>query len=368
MKAGHVIRDKYELVEEAGKGGMAVVWRAVQRGDLGFNRTVAVKQMHPHLADRRIYVDMFAEEARVCSELLSPNIAQVYDFVVEDGNYYLVMEWVEGIDLGSFIRFHAERGDQPRWELVAAMGIGVLRALANAHERVRSDGERAPIVHRDVSPHNILITKHGMVKLIDWGLAFAVDRREELTDPGIVKGKMSYLSPEVVAGGRPKPAADQFATGSVLWEALVGRKLFEGETDFEVYKKVREAQVQPLRPHRRDVPRGFVSVINRSLAAGESQRFESAREMAHELGHVLKGGRSPRDLHQLLGRTVLEARETLELGRRTGEQSAATPVANLTAELEQEEKAEIEEREVAADGTARRRGLLHRLPFFRRWR
>src|SRR5262249_19222926 len=113
---------------------------------------------------------------------------------------------------------HVARNESTRWELVAAVAVGVLRALAPAHRRTGPDGAPLPIIHRDVSPHNVLLTTRGMVKLIDFGLAFAPDRAQETTDPGIVKGKMSYLAPEIVTGGRPSPASDQFACGSVLWE------------------------------------------------------------------------------------------------------------------------------------------------------
>src|SRR5690606_37380833 len=208
----------------------------------------------------------------------SPNVATIYDFVEEDGQYYLVMEWIEGIDLGTYIHHYTASDQKTRWDLVTAVGIGVMRALAAAPERRGQRGQLAPTVHRDVSPHNILITSEGMVKLIDFGLSLARDREKELTEPGIVKGKMSYLSPEIVSGQRHSPLSDQFAAGSVLWEALVGRKLFAGQTDYDVYKKLRDGQVQPLRPLRRDTPRELTAVIHRALSPEASQRFPSARE------------------------------------------------------------------------------------------
>lgn len=358
---GTIIGGKYELIEEAGRGGMAVVWRAHVLGDAGFRRTVAVKQMHEHLASQRVYVDMFVEEARVGATLQDSNIAQAYDFVEQDGNFYLVMEWVEGIDLGTYIHFHQNRGIRTRWELVTAIGVGVLRGLAAAHERVGDDGVPAPIVHRDISPHNILLTVKGKVKLIDFGLSLTRDRELELTEPGVVKGKMAYLSPEVVGGARPAPSTDQFSTGSVLWEALVGRKLFDGTNDFDTYKKLREAQVQPLRPLRPDLPRALVSVINRALSGEEGRRYATVRDMARDLSAVLKSHRERRDLHVALGRTVLEARAGMGMGRRTGEASTTTPIAELT---------EIDEH-TPPEGTAtsteeKKAGLWHKLGFWRK--
>jgi eukaryotic-like serine/threonine-protein kinase len=356
--AGTVVAGRYELVEIAGRGGMANVWRAQVRGDAGFSRTVAVKQMHAHLAEQRGYVDMFIEEARVCALLQSPNIAEVYDFVAQDGNYYLVMEWIEGIDLGSYVRFFSERGQQVEWEMVTAIGVGILRALAAAHERADADGQLMPVVHRDVSPHNVLLTTRGMVKLIDFGLSLTDDRRGEVTEPGVVKGKMSYLAPEIVAGQRPTPETDQFATGSVLWEALVGRKLFDGATDYETYTRLRECAVQPLRPYRPDVPAPLVQLINRALAARPEQRFPSTREMARQMGTVLKKVRMRRDLHAVLARTVIETRASMGLGRRTGDPTSTTPIADIMADMAPAPVAEAEEKG----------GLRYRLPFFGRKR
>ncbi|HUH04584.1 MAG TPA: serine/threonine-protein kinase [Kofleriaceae bacterium] len=356
VEPGALIGGRYRLVEEAGRGGMAVVWRAQVEGDAGFTRTVAVKQMHENLASQRGYVDMFVEEARIGASLTDSNVAQAHDFVEQDGNYYLVMEWVEGLDLGSYLHFFADRGVRTRWELVTAIGIGVLRGLAVAHERIADDGAPAPIVHRDVSPHNVLLTVQGKVKVIDFGLCLATDRSVELTEPGVVKGKMSYLSPEVVSGERPTPNTDQFACGSLLWEALVGRKLFEGTNDFDTYKKLRDAQVPPLRPLRPDVPRALVAVINRALAAEEHNRYPSVREMARELGAVLKTVKEHRDLHVALGRSVVEARASMGMGRRTGDPSTTTPIAELQ---------ELGSR-AAADGDKKTAGLWHKLGFWRK--
>jgi eukaryotic-like serine/threonine-protein kinase len=384
--SGRRIGQRYELHEIAGRGGMAVVWRGTQHGDVGFSRTVAVKQMHDHLAESQIYVDMFAEEARVLATVGSPNIAAVYDFVKEDNQYYLVQEWIDGVDLGSYIHYFFSDERRTRWDLVTAVGIGVMRALAAAHERRGPDGKVAPVVHRDVSPHNILITNEGMVKLIDFGLSLAVDRGKELTDPGIVKGKMAYLSPEIVAGQRPSPLSDQFAGGSVLWEALVGRKLFDGQNDYEVYKKLRDGQVQPLRPLRRDVPRELAAVIHRALAADESKRFESAREMASHLSDVLRAHRAPKDLHDLLGDSAREAREGMARVERKAEpSSSATPLADLeqgtpitldrikrpSSDSRPDEDTPERERARSARETAQadpgaKKGLLHKIPLFLR--
>ncbi|MEZ4368450.1 MAG: serine/threonine-protein kinase [Kofleriaceae bacterium] len=326
---GYVVGGRYELIEIAGRGGMADVWRGRVRGDHGFTRPIAIKQMHTALGKQPLYVKMFLEEARVGAMLDSPNVAEVHDFVSQDDHHFVVMEWIDGIDLGSWIKWHVARKEATRWELIAAIGIGILRGLAAAHERTDDSGKIHPIIHRDVSPHNVLLTTRGMVKLIDFGLALTDDRPEETTDPGVVKGKMSYLAPEIVAGGRPLPASDQFATGSVLWESLVGRKLFDGATDYETYVKLRDCVVQPLRPVRSDVPAHFATLVHRALSAKPDDRFPNVREMARQLGTALKKVQLRRDLHSVLARSVIDARAAMGLGLRTGDPSTATPIADL---------------------------------------
>lgn len=347
--AGDLIGGRYRLIEIAGRGGMADVWRAEVEGDLGFRRAIAVKQMHPALAVQRAYVDMFVEEARLGAAIESHHLAEVRDFVAEDGNFYIIMEWVEGLDLGAWNQWHFTRGEAPRWELVAAIGVGMLRGLAAGHERLQ-DGVAAPVVHRDVSPHNILLTSRGLVKVIDFGLALAGDREVETTEPGVVKGKMSYLSPEIVVGGRPVPPSDQFAVGSVMWESLVGRKLFDGPTDYDVYVALRECRVPALKPLRPDVPADFVALIMRALAARPEQRYPSAREFARQIGTVLKKVQLRKDLHAMLAKTVVDARaargKTVPL---QAELSAITPVAEL----------QLGEPPALTD---RLRGLRHKLP------
>jgi eukaryotic-like serine/threonine-protein kinase len=365
-----IVGGRYELIEVAGRGGMADVWRGRVRGDSGFVRDVAVKQMHQNLAAQAPYVAMFVEEARVGSMLQSPNVAEIHDFVHDRGNYYMILEWIDGIDLGTWIRWHVSRNEPTRWELVAAVGVGILRGLAAAHERVGPDGRPLPVVHRDVSPHNVLLTTRGMVKLIEFGLSLAPDRPQETTEQGIVKGKMSYLAPEIVSGTPPIPASDQFACGSVLWEALVGRKLFDGTTDYDTYCRLRDCMVQPLRPLRPDVPQPFVTIIQRALAASVDQRFPSTREMARQIGTTLKKVQLRKDLHTVLARTVEEARSEMGLGPHTGDPSSVTPIAQIvqddTPRIELAPKVITVNPQLGSSAMEKLRGLRHRLPFFGR--
>ena len=298
--SGHLIDGKYELVSIAGEGGMATVYKAVVRGAAGFQRTVAVKHIKPEYRAIKNYIDMFIEEARVGSELAHPNIVQVHDFCSEAGSYYLVMEWVEGIDLGGLIKSYGaavyrelgrEVGEGDRnipWPLAAAIGIGTLRGLGAAHTRVAPDGTPAPVIHRDVSPHNVLLGVNGVVKLSDFGLARARDRAASLTAPGTVKGKLSYLAPEVTFGKPNTAQSDLFGVGSVLWETLTGERLFDGKTDIEIFKKIRVCAVPPISSRRDDVPAALMAVLDVALSADPANRYGSADEFAHALGQVIQ--------------------------------------------------------------------------------
>ena len=285
---GQTIDGKYHLVEVAGEGGMATVYKALVKGAAGFQRTVAVKHIRPEFRALKNYIDMFIEEARVGAELGHPNIVQVQDFVSEANSYYLVMEWVEGIDLGAFIKTYRESKREVPWPLACAVGIGTLRGLGAAHDRVAADGTPAPVIHRDVSPHNVMLGVNGVVKLSDFGLARARDRAASLTAPGTVKGKLSYLAPEVTFGKANTAQSDLFGVGSVLWETLVGERLFDGKNDVEIFKKIRACVVQPVIERRPDVPAALSAVLDTALSADPANRYATADEFAHALGQVMK--------------------------------------------------------------------------------
>jgi eukaryotic-like serine/threonine-protein kinase len=323
--SGQTIDGKYQLVKIAGEGGMATVYKAVIRGAAGFQRPVAVKHIRPEFRALKNYIDMFVEEARVGSELAHPNIVQVHDFVSENGSYYLIMEWVEGIDLGAFITAHRDQKKMVPWPLVAGIGIGTLRGLGAAHERVAPDGTPAPVIHRDVSPHNVMVGVNGVVKLSDFGLARARDRIASLTAPGTVKGKLSYLAPEVAFGKPNTVQSDLFGVGNLLWESLTGERLFDGKTDVEIFKKIRNCVVPPVSDRRSDVPAAMLAVLETALAADPANRYSTADEFAHALGQVMKQavGINPATA---LGGAVVEARKVLS-GDELDDQSTAEHAA-----------------------------------------
>lgn len=322
MANSPLIDGKYELVEVAGEGGMATVYRAVVRGAAGFQRTVAIKRIRPEFRALRNYIDMFIEEARVGSELAHPNIVQVHDFCSDDGAYYLIMEWVDGIDLGT-LQAVLQRGGQPlSWPLVVAVSIGALRGLGAAHDRRTSVGEPAPVIHRDVSPHNILLGANGVVKLTDFGLARARDRAYSLTMPGTVKGKLSYLAPEVTLGKPNSIQSDLFSMAVVIWEMLCGQRLFDARNDLEVFKKIRACVVPPLQQLRPDAPAALGAVLSKALTLDLRVRYHSAGEFIHDLGRIEASADSERtDAAELISQAVAQARAL----RRAAAVRASTP-------------------------------------------
>ncbi|MCA9581202.1 MAG: serine/threonine protein kinase [Myxococcales bacterium] len=293
------IAGKYELIEPAGEGGMASVWKGLTHGAAGFTRKVAIKRVLPGLAKDAKFVTMFVEEARVVSELQHPNIVQIHDFDSDEwGAHFIVMEWVEGLDLGRYARSFREAGERTPWHYLSAITLEMLRALGAAHERIDRHGHPAPVYHRDVTPSNILLGENGIVKLADFGLARAMDRGR-LTQPGVVKGKLAYLAPELVMGDRATALTDVYAVGIVLWETLTGARLFAGGKDTDVIRRVRDGAIPPLTEYRDDLPEELMDIVRCALAKFPEDRFQSAREMQLALAGLLRGHHERTDAEPL---------------------------------------------------------------------
>lgn len=313
---GKVLAGRYQLVEESGIGGMAIVWRAVTRGAAGFIRPVAVKRVKASLSHNPEFVMMFVEEARVGATLDHPNVVQLHDFGVDEwGSHYLVMEWVEGVDLRRWSRSYADAGWHAPWHLKAAIGIEALRGLHAAHVRTDAWGANAPTYHRDVTPGNVLIGLNGIVKLADFGLARAMDRAK-ITRPEMVKGKVAYVAPELVDEGLdPSPQSDLFSLGVVMWEILAGRRLFKAKTDVDSLRAVIRCEVPHLSTIRPDLPEGLIDGVHRALERDPKKRFTSAQSMARSLARVLRRVAEPTDAEPL-GQSVALARERLGMPPR----------------------------------------------------
>ena len=303
---GTLLADRYELRTLAGRGGMATVWRGVLRGAAQFETEVAIKRMLPSMADDPSLVTMFVEEAKIAAMLAHPNITRVFDLGVDEGGFYLVMEWVEGIDFSRFVRSYVDAGELPPWSIVLQVAIDALRGLASAHARCDTLGNHAPVYHRDVDPQNILVGLNGVAKLTDFGIAFAVDRAR-LTQPGMVKGKLAYVAPEILEGLPPTPQSDLYGMGVVLWEALSGERLFAGASDRETLTRVQKGDVPHLGRHRGDLPGSLHEIVSSALERRAEERIASADEMYERLEDVLLD-EGIRTSAAVLGRAVAEAR------------------------------------------------------------
>ena len=311
--SGTRLAERYELIERIGTGGMAEVWRALLHGEAGFRRPVAIKRVLPNLATQQEFAAMFVEEARVVSMLQHPNLVQVHDFVRDaKGRFFIVMELVEGLDLGRWILHFVQRGEPTPWRVVAAVGAQIARGLAAAHGRTDEQGQPAPIFHRDVTPSNVLLGVHGTAKLTDFGLARAMDR-VTMTTPGVVKGKLAYVAPELVSGQRASAGSDLYSLGVVLWEALAGRRLFGQVDDMKLFMLVGQGAAAPLAEHRAGRPPALYQVIERAMARRPEERFASGLALADALGAVLRAEGADVDPVEL-GTHVADVRRAMAAG------------------------------------------------------
>src|ERR1044071_8276494 len=233
----HHQQQRYKVIERIASGGMAEVFRAESAGLEGFKKTVAIKRVLPHLAEKKQFIGMFLDEARLSAALSHSNVVQVFDIGVGDDTYFIVMEYVDGANLKSVIEHRKQLGRPLPIEIACLIALRTCEGLAYAHEVLDALGQPLGIVHRDVSPPNVLITRHGEVKVVDFGLAKANSQLES-SQPGIIKGKFSYLSPEAALGEEVDARTDVFAVGIILWELLAGRRLFLGDSDIETVRMV----------------------------------------------------------------------------------------------------------------------------------
>src|SRR5690625_873266 len=274
-------RERYSIIKRLDKGGMAEVFLGKSASLEGFDKVVAIKRVLPDLARNERFVNMFLDEAKISLHLDHANIVSVFDVGRSGQSYFIVMEFIDGTNMKRLIEGHAMPLD-----LACYVAIEVCKALVYAHEKLDSNGQPQHIVHRDISPPNILISRDGEVKLTDFGLARAAAYLD-FTDHGVVKGKFAYLSPEASMGEEVDLRADIFAMGVVLWESLAGRRLFQGQTDLETLQNVRACKVPPIHSVRHDIPASLDRILNRALAKNRADRYSSAREFGRELSRFL---------------------------------------------------------------------------------
>ncbi|MEI9953278.1 MAG: serine/threonine-protein kinase [Pseudomonadota bacterium] len=310
-------QQRYKVLEKIASGGMAEVFRAESAGLEGFKKTVAIKRVLPHLSEKKQFIGMFLDEARVSAQLSHSNCVQVFDIGVGDNTYFIVMEYVDGADLKGLIEHRKKTSTPFPVEEACLICVRICEGLSYAHELTDNNGESLHIVHRDMSPPNVLITRFGEVKIVDFGLAKANSQLEK-SEPGIIKGKFSYLSPEAAQGLPVDAKTDIFAVGIILWELLAGRRLFMGETDLETVRMVQQARVPSIRQYNPKVSAELERVMMRALAGDPAARYQTARDFGRDLNNMLfHMGRavSSFDIAQLVEPIRLEREDKKKLGK-----------------------------------------------------
>ena len=279
-------QQRYRVIKRLASGGMAEVFVAESAGIEGFRKRVAIKRVLPHLGKKDQFVAMFLDEARLSAQLSHSNVVSVFDIGVGDGAYFIVMEYVDGADLRAVNEHRKKIGRPMPVEAAVFICAKICQGLAYAHELSTPDGTPLEIVHRDITPANVLITKHGEVKIVDFGLAKATSQLAR-SDPGIIKGKFGYLAPETVLEQGVDHRVDIFAVGILLWELLAGRRLFQGDTDYATVRLVRDAVVPPLSKINPDVNLDLEQLLGKALAKDPTQRYDTARELGRDLVRFL---------------------------------------------------------------------------------
>ena len=327
---------QYTLTARLGRGGMADVYRARREGAAGFERTVVVKKILSSHNEDPQFVDMFINEAKIAARLTHPNIVQVYELGEQDGEFFIVMEYVKGKDLLRLLRTLAQnKPESPAVPPLVAAFIAreTARGLGHAHEHTDENGTPKPIVHRDVSPQNIMLSYDGQVKLVDFGIAKALDSMKEETRTGALKGKFAYMAPEQVGGHSPGPQSDIFAAGVVLHEMLTGRRLFKGASDYETLQKVQNMTVPPPSTVVPSVSPELDAIVLQALERDRQGRYSKASHMARDLDVFLQAHRfSVEDMAEYLKEVwPLDAREEVPDGAMTSSYSMPSKVTEATA-------------------------------------
>jgi serine/threonine protein kinase len=282
----------YQLLEKIAVGGMAELFRAKRTGVEGFEKVVAVKRILPHLSDNKEFVDMFIDEAKMVAGLAHPNIVQISDLGKIEKSYYIAMEYVHGRDLRSILRRAKERGTALPPDLAVLIASRVCSALEYAHRKKDDRGQKMKIVHRDVSPQNILISFEGDVKLTDFGIAKAATKATA-HESGALRGKLLYMSPEQAWGKPMDRRSDIFSLGLVLYEMLTDQRPFLGNSELSILEMVRQCQIAPPSSVNPAIPEELERATMKALARDPEQRYDDAAEMQKDLERHLHTGRPP---------------------------------------------------------------------------
>jgi serine/threonine protein kinase len=303
---------RYETLFRIAAGGMAEVYAARIVGEGGFEKVVALKRMLPNLAEDERFVTMFLDEGRVAAHISSPNVVQTLDLGrAEDDSLYLVMELVIGVPLGHLIRGVLKSGEYVDLDIAVEIIAQAATGLHDAHEATTPLGDPLKLIHRDISPQNILVDRAGRTRITDFGVARAMQSHSH-TQTGEVKGKMSYFAPEQARGGELTARVDIFALGIVAWELITGRRLFKSDNPLNTLRKVTEERIPTVHEYRADIPPELGACIAKALQRDPDDRYESARAFAQAIRSAHKPARQSAvgEYVKLHGATAVEHLES----------------------------------------------------------
>ena len=327
---------KYQLIRRLAMGGMAELFLARATAIHGFEKVVVLKRILPQHAENDDFIRMFLAEARLAATLHHPNIVQVYDIGEDNGTYFFTMEYVQGVDLRKLVRSARKKSMALPLEHILHVIMGMAAGLNHAHEKVGLDGKALGIVHRDVSPSNVLVTFEGDVKIVDFGIAKAATA-QVATIAGTLKGKIPYMSPEQCRGEAVDRRSDIFSIGTLLWELTTGTRLFAGDNEFAILNRVAKGDVPTPSSIRPDYPPELEAIVMKALQADPEHRYKSALDLQIDLEDFSREARLPVSSARL-GRFMMDlcAEENAKIASQlAAERDEATtvpqPVLNATA-------------------------------------
>jgi formylglycine-generating enzyme required for sulfatase activity len=328
---------RYQLLSRINAGGMAEVFFARETGLEGFERIVAIKRILPDLVQDKQFIKMFVDEAKLVAQLEHANIAHIFEFNRVDDAYFIALEYLSGRDLRAIFERCREQPERGRTTMPVAQAcfiiMNVCEGLDYAHSKTDGAGRPLGLVHRDVSPQNVIVTYDGQVKIIDFGIAKAASQSSK-TQTGILKGKFGYLSPEQSRGLPLDRRSDIFSVGIILYELLAGERLFLGDTDFSTLEKVRKCEVPSLRRYNREIPWQLEQIVLKALAREREERYQSAIELHDDLrAHLQSAGLSwsRKELSGWMQRTFTEEMRAEARLREQVTAAAAAPRAQASA-------------------------------------
>jgi len=323
---------QYRLQERIGVGGMAEVWKARMTGVEGFQKTVAIKKILPHLTDSSDFVEMFVDEAKLAAQLNHAHIIHIYDLGRIEGDYYIAMEYVEGENLRAILNAARERGRPLPVGLALHVAARLASALDYAHRKRDFEDQSLDLVHRDVSPQNVLIGYEGTIKLCDFGIVKAVSKTSH-TRMGALKGKLQYMSPEQAWGRNVDGRSDIFSLGALLFEMLTGRRLFSGDSEMEVLEAVRECRIQAPGSLDPSVPDEVDEIVLKALAREPDERYQKAGELERQIEEVLVAMRPAPGQSELATymHELFERGDKPAASAATGEDSSESYLSDLLA-------------------------------------